>query len=143
MNAEFFLDTNVFVYSFDVREKRKLARARQLVREALDGRRGTISWQVVQEFLSVALHRFTQPLATAEAEDYLLTVLSPLCRVFPSAQLYREALLIQKETRFHFYDALIVASAAASGARTLYSEDLQHGRKLRGLTIQDPFRQEA
>lgn len=91
----------------------------------------------------MALHRFTQPLAAAEAEDYLMTVLAPLCRVFPSPQLYREALLIQKETRYRFYDALIVASGAASGARILYSEDLQDGRKLRGLTIRDPFRGEV
>jgi predicted nucleic acid-binding protein len=35
---------------------------------------------------------------------------------------------------------LIVAGALASGARILYTEDLQAGRRLRGLSIENPFR---
>ena len=40
---------------------------------------------------------------------------------------------------YRFYDSLIVAGALASGARTLYTEDLQSGRELRGLRIENPF----
>jgi len=39
-----------------------------------------------------------------------------------------------------FYDALIVAAALEAGCGTLYSEDMQHGRAVGGLTIVDPFR---
>jgi predicted nucleic acid-binding protein len=139
MSAEFFLDTNVLVYTFDASAAKKRARARELVQRALETGDGVISWQVVQEFLNVALHRFERPLTSREAVEYVDEVLSPLCRVFPSADLFRDALAIHNETSFRFYDSLIVACASASGARTLYTEDLQSGRELRGLRIENPF----
>jgi predicted nucleic acid-binding protein len=139
MPAEFFLDTNVFVYTFDAGAPAKRAKARELVRRALESGRGAVSSQVVQEFLNVALHRFEKPLTSREATDYLEAVLMPLCQVFPSPALYAEALAIQAETGFRFYDSLIVAGAAASGARVLYTEDLQANRTLRGLRIENPF----
>jgi len=43
--------------------------------------------------------------------------------------------------RFSFYDSLIVAAALDAGCKTLYSEDLQQGQRIDGLTIQNPFRE--
>ena len=138
MPAEFFLDTNVLVYSFDDSAPEKRNRARELVQTALDGK-GVISWQVVQEFLNVALRRFEHPLTAREAAEYLDEVLAPLCTVFPTPDLFRNALATHTETGFHYYDALVVAGAIASGARTLYTEDMQSGRELRGVRIENPF----
>jgi predicted nucleic acid-binding protein len=53
--------------------------------------------------------------------------------------LYKDALGIQAETGFSFYDSVIVASALAGNCRRLYSEDLQSGRTIRGMQIQNPF----
>ena len=139
MPAELFLDTRDFVYTFDSSAPAKRTRARELVRGALATGEGAISWQVAQEFMNVALHRFERPLTPREAADYLDEVLVPLCHVFPSPELLRDALAIHTETGFRFYDSLIVAGASASGARTLYTEDLQFGRELRGLRIENPF----
>ena len=36
--------------------------------------------------------------------------------------------------------AAIVASAIEAGCSILYTQDLQHGQKLEGLTVLDPFR---
>ena len=43
--------------------------------------------------------------------------------------------------RFHlsFYDALIVASASLAGCTALYSEDMQDGQTIAGVTIRNPF----
>jgi predicted nucleic acid-binding protein len=139
MPAEFFLDTNVFVYTFDATAPAKSTRARELVRGALETGQGVISWQVAQEFLNVALHRFADPLTPREAAEYVDEVLAPLCRVFPSPELLRDALAIHTETGYRFYDSLVVASASASGTRTLYTEDLQSGREIRGVRILNPF----
>jgi predicted nucleic acid-binding protein len=139
MSDKHFLDTNVLVYSFDEEAPEKRAKAVNLIRAALKTRKGAISWQVLQEFLNVALHRFAKPMNIQEAEDYLQAVLLPLCHVMPSADLYRDALLIQGETRYRFFDALIVAAALRSGSKILYSEDLQHGRVVRGMKILNPF----
>jgi predicted nucleic acid-binding protein len=59
--------------------------------------------------------------------------------VFPSAELYDHALQLRAETGYSFYDSLIVAAALEAGCKTVYSEDLQHNRKLHGLEIKNPF----
>lgn len=64
----FFLDTNIFVYTFDIRSPLKRARANDLVACALDTRRGVISNQVVQEFLNVATRKFVKPMLAPEAQ---------------------------------------------------------------------------
>ena len=61
MSGRFFLDTNanIFVYSFDANSPKKSARARKLIRSAIETRGGIVSYQVVQEFFNVALRRFS------------------------------------------------------------------------------------
>ncbi len=139
MSARFFLDTNILVYSFDGTATRKQERARELIAAALEGA-GMISFQVVQEFLNVALRKFTRPMTIEQAQDYLDAVLVPLCRVQSDPGLYREALSAYLRWRFSLYDSLVVAAALRSGCDTLYSEDLQHGQRLGTLTVVDPFR---
>jgi predicted nucleic acid-binding protein len=135
----FFLDTNIFVYTFDSRSPSKRARANGLVVQALDTRAGVISYQVVQEFLNVAMRKFAKPMLAAEAQLYLARVLMPLCEVFPDSSLYSQALSICGETQFSFYDALIVSSAIAGDCQILWTEDLQHRQRIRSVEIRNPF----
>ena len=93
----------------------------------------------MQEFLNVALRRFRKPIPVGDAQAYLERVLLPMCEVFPDARLYRDALSISEETGWSFYDALIVSSAVAGGCDMLLTEDLQHGRMVRGVEIRNPF----
>ena len=137
---KFFLDTNIFVYTFESKSPSKRVLAQDLVSGALDTRRGVISYQVVQEFLNVATRKFTKPMKVAEAELYLARVLMPLCEVFPDSSLYSQALSISSETGFSFYDSLIVASAIASECEILWTEDLQDGQRIRGVEVRNPFR---
>ena len=48
-----------------------------------------------------------------------------------------------EEHGISFYDALIVASAIEAGCNILYSEDMQHGRRIGGLAIVNPFLESA
>jgi len=139
MSGRFFLDTNLFVYTFDAKAPAKAKKAAQLIRRAADTGEGIISYQVVQEFFSVAFRRFAQPMTVAEAEQYLITVLRPLLAVHSSPGLYFEALRIVEKHRVSWYDSLIVAAAVEGQCERLYSEDFQHGRKIEGLRIENPF----
>jgi predicted nucleic acid-binding protein len=139
MSGRFFLDTNLFVYTFDATAPAKAKKAAQLIRRAADTGEGIISYQVVQEFFNVALRRFAQPMSAAEAEQYLITVLRPLLAVHSSPAIYFEALRIAEKHRLAWYDSLIVAAALEGQCDRLYSEDFQHGRKIEGLRIENPF----
>ncbi|MCL4858913.1 MAG: PIN domain-containing protein [Caldilineaceae bacterium] len=135
----FFLDTNILVYSFDHTAPDKQRVAQELIETALSTQRGLISTQVVQEFLNVLLRKFQQPMAVADAREYLHAVLLPLCQHFPSMVFYERALRIEQETGYSWYDALIIAAAAETGCRILISEDLQAGQTMHGVTIVNPF----
>lgn len=140
MSGKYFLDTNIFVYSFSPDAPAKRKTAISLIGAALEEGTGLISSQVVQEFLSVALHKFKKPLTWDETHLYFEEVLGPLCGIYAEPELYRKALRVQHETGYHFYDSLIISSAIEADCKTLYSEDLQDGRKISGLTIKNPFK---
>lgn len=139
MSGRFFIDTNIFVYTFDAKAASKARRATQLIRRAVDTGEGITSYQVVQEFLNVALRRFSPVMTSAEAEQYLITVLRPLLAVQSSPALYFSALRIVEKHRLSWYDALIVGAAIEAGCERLCSEDFQHGQKIEGLRIENPF----
>jgi len=139
MNGRFFLDTNVFVYSFDASAPAKARRAGDLIRRAVSTGKGIVSYQVVQEFFNLALRRFAQPMTVAEAEQYLATVFRPLLAIHSSQAVYVEALRLSERYSLSWYDALIVAAAIEGESTLLLSEDLEHGQRFGDLRVQNPF----
>jgi len=139
MSARFFLDTNIFVYSFDTHATAKARKAAQLIEEALTSRKGIVSYQVVQDFFNLALKRFSQPMTPPEAQQYLATVFRPLLAVQSSAALFGEALHTKETKRISWYDSLIVSAAIQADCDRLYTEDLQHLQKFGKLQVVNPF----
>ena len=93
----------------------------------------------MQEFINVAAKKFEAAFTIEDCRKYLDTVLSGLCRVFTSIELYQHALDIMERWGYSYYDSLIIAAALQADCEILYSEDLHHNQKIRGLTIIDPF----
>lgn len=135
-----FLDTNIFVYSFDQSAPEKQQRAQALIEKCLDARIGVISYQVVQEFVNVSLRRFRKTLPFSDLRVYLTRILMPMCEIYPDGRLFAEAITLAEDTGWGFYDSIIVASAIASACDVLWSEDLQDGRTIQGVEIRNPFR---
>ena len=139
MSGESFLDSNILIYTFDdvVPEKQRIAQ--ELVRTALKDGSGVISYQVVQEVLNVLTRKLPRPMDVGDATRYLGITLEPLWRVQASVELFRAGLALQARYAFGFYDSLIIAAALSAGCSRLYSEDLQHGQRIEGLIVEDPF----
>jgi predicted nucleic acid-binding protein len=137
--AKHFLDTNVFVYTFDLQETEKAKRAESLIAEALRTGLGVISYQVAQEFIAVARKKFQTVLNGHEVERYWHATLRPLLAVNSSPGLFNRALDLVRRDQLSWYDALIVAAAVQADCEVLYSEDMQHGRRFGDLVIQNPF----
>jgi predicted nucleic acid-binding protein len=139
MSVRFFLDTNIFVYSFDSTASAKARRAAKLIRDGLETGNGIVSYQVVQEFFNVAFRKFATPMSNFAAEEYLNTAFRPLLAVHSSPALFVSALQLYAEHRMSWYDALIVAAAQAASCSILFSEDMQHGRRFGDVRIENPF----
>lgn len=135
-----FIDSNVFVYLFDRTDAHKRGTAERLIQRALEADTSAISHQVVQETLNVVTRKLRPAIGPDDARQLLHRVLVPLWRVLPSTVLYERGLDLQARHRISFYDALIIAAALETGCTRLYSEDLQHGQRIEGLTI-DPFKE--
>jgi predicted nucleic acid-binding protein len=140
MSAADFLDSNVFVYLFDDAEPNKHQTARRIVAGALTSGTAAISFQVVQETLHVITRKLKVVARPEDAEDFLRQTLVPLWRVQPSAPLYLRGMALTQRYGFSFYDSLIVAAALEAGCQRLLTEDLQHGQRIEGLRIENPFR---
>ncbi len=130
MSDRFFLDTNIFVYSFDQSAPQKARKAAQLIRDALTSQKGIVSFQVVQEFFNVALRRFSQPMQAADAALYLNTVFRPLLAVHSSQALYAEALFFHAQSGVSWFDSLIVSAAIQARCEVLFSEDFSTANDL-------------
>lgn len=134
----FFLDTNVLVYSFSEQDvdKREVARA---LAEA-DGAR--VSTQVLSELANVLTRRFAVPVR--EVKERIMNI-ATACEIVPvTPAIVLDALRIMERFGYGFFDSQIVAAALASGASTLYTEDLHADQTIDGmLAIRSPFRLRA
>ena len=139
MSVESFLDTNLFIYQLEARDKRKSAIADAIIRQGVETGNACISYQVVQECLNTVFRKAEVPLDLFGARSYLDYVLGPLLRAPASTHLYHRGLDIQGRYRYGFYDSLIIAAALEAGCTRLLTEDMQDGQRIETLTIENPF----
>jgi predicted nucleic acid-binding protein len=135
-----FVDTNILVYAFDKSPSPspKKQIALRLIGELMRQDRLRVSTQVLQE-LFVTLTRKVPHRSTV---DEALTVLEDLT-VWPlqlvDYPVIRDAAGLAGQDKISFWDALIVVAAARSGAKVLYTEDLNDGQEIFGVRIRNPF----
>ncbi len=139
MIGRYFIDTNIFIYSFHENAPHEREISRRLIADALENSSGVISYQIVQEFLAAANRKFKKPLTFIDSQRYLSIVLEPMCEVHSSPELFHQALEIMDKWKYSFYDSLIIASAIQADCTILYSEDMQHGQEIMNLSIKNPF----
>ena len=127
-----FFDTNILVYAISSDPRREVAQ------QAL-ARGGTVSVQVLNECANVLRRKLNQPWPWIL--DAIAALRAGIGDVRPlTVATHDVALRIARDHAVSFYDALILAAAQEARCDTLFSEDLQHGWKLNGLTITNPFR---
>jgi predicted nucleic acid-binding protein len=138
LTGRVFVDTNVFVYLFDNDAPAKRDRARELLDDRAFRRRIVLSSQVLQEFYVTVTRKLETPLDADQAVDAVRD-LTRFVIVTADARLVLDAIDRSRTEQLSLWDALIVQAALSAGARHLYSEDLQDGRVIEGLTIENPF----
>ena len=134
-----FVDTNVLLYAHDRSAGQKHELARDLLVRLWGSRTGVLSTQVLQEFYVNATRKLPRPISPSRARTVVHRYATwPVHRIDPADLIAASEL--ETRHRLSFWDALIITSAVRSGATTLATEDLQHGRRIGSLVILDPFR---
>jgi predicted nucleic acid-binding protein len=133
-----FVDTNILVYALDEDQGERHHTARALVEELWNTERGVLSTQVLQELYATLTRKLrrpmTRPRARAVIERY---------KAWPTHQVTADDIVAASELEQRhtvaFWDALIVVSAQQIGAKRILTEDMQHGRALGGVRVENPF----
>lgn len=135
MSAKIFLDSNLWIYAYDNRDPFKQNITRQLILQNADNI--VISTQILGEIYHVLTRKKLQP------PNQIAAIMQDLMDNFQPIAIdvaqVRKAIALQSITRYSYWDSLVVATAITAGCLTLYSEDLQHQRRLENLTILNPF----
>lgn len=135
-SAEVFLDTNILLYAAMGRKSDpgKFAVARRIVAEEDYGTSG----QVLAEFFVNATRMGRSPLSRAKASEWVETIaLKPCQSVDPD--IVRDAIKSSDQYKLSYWDAAIIVAADRMKARTLYTEDLEHGQAYGSVTAINPF----
>jgi predicted nucleic acid-binding protein len=132
MSDKPFFDTNVILYAFRQDD------TRGQVAETLLAAGGALSVQVLNEFVAVARRKLDKSWEEVRRALGILRVFCPE-PVPLTVETHERAVHIAERYGYSIFDSLIIAAALHAGARTLYSEDLQDGQAIDGLTIRNPF----
>ena len=134
--ASSFVDTNVLLYSLDVRSDKKRQHAREWKSLLWGCGRGRLTWQVIHEFFSNSTRKLTPVEARQAVAEFVLWGPAEIgFRVIERAWYWMDAAQIS------YWDALILASAEQAGCKYLLSEDFQDGRTYEEVTVVNPFQQ--
>jgi|SRR6202022_3263779 predicted nucleic acid-binding protein len=137
MSGKTFIDTNVLIYAHDVDANAKHQIAKEVLHELWSERTGVLSIQVLQEFYVNVTRKIQSPLSKDLARLVVSSYAIWCMETTPTEIL--AAFRIEDESRIGFWDALIVSSAAKSGATRIFSEDLNAGQRIAGVLVENPF----
>jgi len=137
MNGDrYFVDTNVLLYAYDKSDHVKRALAKRWLALLWADTNCAVSWQVLPEFYSNAVGKFSVP---REAARDLVRLMAEWDLPAVTIALIERAWYWTDEAQVSFWDAMIVAAAERAGCKFLVSEDFQAGRKLDSVTVLNPF----
>ena len=134
-----FFDTNILVYLFDSGAGDKRTVAGALLRQTASEGHVIVSTQILQEFYVVTTRKLAVPLSSEAAERAVRDLAAYSVIQFDPA-LILSGIQCGRRHRLSFWDGLVVQAALQGGAETLFTEDMQHGSKIDGLRIENPFR---
>jgi predicted nucleic acid-binding protein len=132
-----FLDSNVLISTDDASSPAKQRTAIQLIARCRRQRNGVVSLQVLEEYFSISTRKLGVDAAIARRKAELFSQLST---VATHVEDVLAAIDLHRLHQFSFWDALVIRSAHQAGCSRLYSEDLQHGRRIDGVEIVNPFK---
>jgi len=134
MKDKVFIDTNVLIYLFSNTEPEK----RKLLRDLLKKIGYPMVWstQIIQEFYQVMTVKHGKAPQKVKA---IIKQFKEFETVINGINTIENAIDIQILNRISFWDSLVISAAVQSNCSLLLTEYLNHGQKINGVLIQNPF----
>ena len=136
----FTLDRNILVYGVDSGGGDKQKHASTIVADAAE-RDCLLTVQTLGEFTNVAQHEDMASIDTA------IALLRAWQQVFPvvaaNQDTFNDAVEYVRDHQISFWDAMLWVTAKQAGCAYVLSEDMQHGHRLGGVEVINPFVKDA
>ena len=135
-SAIVFVDTAVLLAADDAFDPDRQAQARAWLQALWLRRAGRVSTQVLNDYYVTTTQKFSMPAGDARAKLRRFQLWQPWQI---DHQTVETAWGVEARFGLRYWDALIVAAAAQSGANHVLSTVLTHQQHIDGVTILDPF----
>lgn len=137
MKDYIFIDSNIWIYAFLPENKAGYTRLVHFLKRSFKENLVVVSFQVINEVcFNLKKNGFS--------EDKISKIIRSFERkciiVDFSFDILLRAADLRKKHAFSYWDSLIVASALFSQSKILFSEDMQDGRIIEGLSIKNPMK---
>ena len=141
-DGERLLDTNVLVHAYVRLDEKKQVTASGIVLPIWERGGGVTTLQNLCEFFAVATKKVARPMPINQAENIVREILSSTkWRVLDRReQTVVHAMELVREKRAPFWDALIAACMLENGIEIIVTENERDFKRIRGITVTNPFR---
>ncbi|MCL1911259.1 MAG: PIN domain-containing protein [Leptospirales bacterium] len=130
MPDKVFIDTNIFFYLYSGDELEKQRKAEKAIKNC----ECIISTQVINEFCNILIKKMK--LSTNKVKKAVTEIYKSCTVVKIERETIEQALKLQKEYKYSYYDCLILSSALLSDCKQILTEDLQDRHVIKNrLTI--------
>jgi len=133
MKDKIFIDSNIFLYTFDKRDEKK----QKVSKEITLSSNNTISIQVINEVSNNLIKKFK--FDNNMVKKFIKSCYNRYEIINFTKETFLLACNIRESYNISYYDSLIVSTALNSKCTILYSEDMQHKLKIDNIVILNPF----
>jgi predicted nucleic acid-binding protein len=134
----FSIDTNILIYSIDTDAGTRHEQAREVM-DALPDADCVLTLQALAEFFHAVTRKDKMPAEEAAAMVHDWMELFPVA--VADGRTLTGAIHMKMAESFSFWDAMLVEAARTAGVTRLLSEDMQNGRIVGALRIENPFKE--
>lgn len=135
-DEKYTLDTNILIYSIDRQAGERHHKSIELIEE-MSRCDCILTLQALSEFYSAVSRKNKMPRDEAEAQVNDWMILFPVVNAEPGT--LQRAMKAVDDHKFAFWDAMLLETAVQAGVTRFLSEDMQHGRLWKGMSIQNPY----
>ena len=136
------VDSNIFVYAFDISEPHKYAIASKVLSEIFKGNHSiTLSTQNLSEYYNVVTKKIKYPIPKIEARETIeeISSLENIHIKTITTETIILATKISEKYNIHYWDSLIVAVMKENNIHEIITENDKDFKKIPWITTINPF----
>jgi predicted nucleic acid-binding protein len=133
------VDTNILIYAHHKREKDKHEQCAKIVNGLVDSDGIVLSIQNLVEFSRVLSEKALPSIDNELIRQYIFDLSEASTVISYSEHTIMAALMLSKQHKIHFFDALLAATMQENGISKILTENTKDFKKVKWLEAESPF----